>query len=219
MRTGIRNGLLLLACGLSLDAQVAKQANERYQTPEQRQAVAAGLGRAGRDAQQKPEELVGAMDIKPGMTVADIGTGVGYMLPFLSKAVGPSGRVIAEDIFDDFLARARQRAAGLGNVSFVKGSERDPSLPAGAVDVALALDSYHHYDFPEQMLAGLHKGLREGGRMVVVEYYKENPSTPDGHIRLNEPGVIKEIETNHFKLLSRRVQIPGSQYMLVFQKN
>ena len=69
------------------------------------------LGSPERDATERPQELVDEMALKPGMTVADIGTGVGYMLPYLSRAVGPSGRVVAEDIFDDFLTAAKQRAA------------------------------------------------------------------------------------------------------------
>ena len=55
---------------------------------------------------------------------------------------------------------------------FVKGTETDPNLPEGSVDVILALDSYHHYDYPEKMLAGFHKALSERGRLVIVEYYK-----------------------------------------------
>jgi ubiquinone/menaquinone biosynthesis C-methylase UbiE len=186
--------------------------------------VAKGLGASNRDERQKPQELVDAMQLRAGMTVADIGTGVGYMLPFLSKAVGAQGRVLAEDIFDDFLAQARKHVAdtNLENVNFVKGTEHGPQLPAGSVDVALALDSYHHYDYPGDMLAGIHKGLKKGGRLVIVEFYKTRDAMPGGnaleHIRLNKPELIKEVESNHFKLVSSRDHIPASQYMAVFEK-
>jgi ubiquinone/menaquinone biosynthesis C-methylase UbiE len=215
----IVTSLLLLSCGF---AQVADNANSGYKTAEGRQAVAKGLIAPDRDAKQKPEELVQAMELKPGMTVADIGTGAGYMLPFLSRAVGAAGRVVAEDIQDDFLAMARTRAAEgkLDNVTFIKGSEKDPALPAASVDVALALDSYHHYDYPREMLAGLRKGLKPGGRLVIVEYYKRAGAMPNGralqHIRLDAPDVIKEVEANGFRLLSQREHVKGSQYMLVF---
>jgi ubiquinone/menaquinone biosynthesis C-methylase UbiE len=215
---------ILVLFGLGLYGQVAKNANERYQTHEGRASVAKGLGAANRDERQKPEELVSALRLRPGMTVADIGTGVGYMLPFLSKAVGPLGRVLAEDIFDDFLEQAKARAADaqLPNVTFVKGSEHGPQLPDGSVNVALALDSYHHYDYPADMLAGIHKALKHGGRLVIVEYYKSQTAMPGGnalqHIRLDKPDVIKEVESNHFRLIESHDHIPGSQYMTTFEK-
>jgi ubiquinone/menaquinone biosynthesis C-methylase UbiE len=218
-----RIAVLSLFCFV-LYGQVAKDANERYRTPDGREAVAKGLGAADRDQRQKPRELIQAMELRPGMAVADIGTGVGYMLPYLSKAVGPEGTVVAEDIFDDFLAQAKTRAAEteLSNVTFVKGNEHGPQIAGSSVDVALALDSYHHYDFPADMLAGIRKSLKPGGRLVIVEYYKSKTAMPGGnalqHIRLDKPDLIKEVEANRFRLLSSQDHIPGSQYMAVFQK-
>ena len=219
--------LLLVAClafCTTLWGQVAADANARYQTAAGRQAIAAGLGRPERDATQRPQELVDAMGLKPGMTVADIGTGVGYMLPYLSRAVGPSGHVMAEDIFEDFLNAARQHARelNLGNVTFLKGSETDPRLADGGVDVILALDSYHHYDYPEKMLAAFMLALRKDGRLVVVEYYKRPNAMPGGdavkHIRLDEPDLVREIERNGFRKVSEHEHIKDSQYMVVFAK-
>jgi ubiquinone/menaquinone biosynthesis C-methylase UbiE len=134
---------------VALYGQAANKANERYRTPDGREAVAKGLGAANRDERQKPRELVEALQLRPGMSVADIGTGVGYMLPFLSKAVGSEGRVMAEDIFDDFLAQAKAHVAdaSLTNVTFVKGTEHGPRLPPRSVDVALALDYFRLWRF------------------------------------------------------------------------
>ena len=207
-----------------LSAQVATQANSQYQTEQGRKALAAGLGGADRDAFEKPRDVVRAMGLQKGMTVADVGTGIGYMLPFLSRAVGADGRVIAEDIFDDFLASAKQRASNqnLANVTFVKGTETDPGLSEGSADEVLALDVYHHFDYPEKMLAGIYKALKPGGKLVVVEYYKRPEAMENGramtHIRLDMPDVIKEIEANHFHLLSEKEHIKDSQYILVLEK-
>jgi ubiquinone/menaquinone biosynthesis C-methylase UbiE len=219
-----RIAALSLFCA-ALSAQVATDANKNYQTEDGRKGVAKGLGAANRDERQKPRELVAAMSLRPGMTVADIGTGVGYMLPFLSAAVGPGGKVFAEDIFDDFLAQAKERVQKekLENVTFFKGTDKDPSLPERTVDVVLALDSYHHYDYPADMLAGFHRALKDGGRLVLVEYYKSKTAMPNGgamqHIRLDKPDVIKEIEANHFRLLSEHDHIKDSQYMAIFERN
>lgn len=216
---------VVLALASPLSAQVANQANARYQTVEGRQSVAAGLEAADREQRQKPQDLVRAMGLRPGMTVADVGTGIGYMLPLLSRAVGVVGQVIAEDIFDDYLAAAKIRATNqqLTNVTFVKGTDKDPSLPEGTVDEVLVLDAYHHFDYLQEMLAGIHKALKPNGKLVIVEYYKTRVAMPGGdavtHIRLNKPEVIKEIEANHFRLVSEREQIQDSQYMLILEKN
>jgi predicted methyltransferase len=217
--------LLALAawCGAA-SSQVADHANGGYKTEEGRRRVAERLMAADRDQRQKPLELVEAMGLKSGDAVADIGTGAGYMLPFLSRAVGPQGKVVAQDIFPDFLEKAKQLAARekLTNVEFLKGTEKDPGLGTAAIDVALALDSYHHYNYPAEMLAGIHRALKPGGRLVIVEYYRR-PDAMEGnnamqHIRLDAPDLIKEVEANGFKLASQREQIKNSQYMAVFEK-
>ena len=216
-------GILALAGALA--AQVAQQANSTYQTEAGRKGVAQGLNSPTREQTQKPGDLIRTMGLEPGMTVADVGTGVGYMLPFLSRRVGPAGRVLAEDIFDDFLAGAKQTAEQqkLENVTFVKGTETDPNLPEGQVDMELVLDAYHHFDYPEKMLAALRKALKPDGKLVIVEYYKRETAMPGGraltHIRLDMPDVIKEIEANHFHLIMEKEHVKNVQYILVLEKS
>ena len=214
-----------MALAGALSAQVAQQANTGYQTEAARKSVAKSLADPGREQAQKPGQLVAAMGLQPGMTVADIGTGVGYMLPYLSKRVGPAGHVIAEDIFDDFLSAAKQTVenSSLQNVTFVKGSEADPNLPDGQADMELVLDAYHHFDYPEKMLAALHKALKPEGKLVIVEYYKRESAMPNGraltHIRLDMPDLIKEVEANHFHLIMEKEHVKNVQYMLVLEKD
>jgi predicted methyltransferase len=108
-------------------------------------------------------------------------------------------------------------------VTFVKGTETDPKLPEAGVDIVLALDTYHHFDFPEKMLAAIHRSLKPGGKLVVVEYYKRLEAMPGGraltHIRLDMPDLIKEIEANRFHLIAEKEHIPDSQYLLILRKN
>jgi ubiquinone/menaquinone biosynthesis C-methylase UbiE len=139
------------------------------------------------------------------------------MLPHLSRAVGPAGKVFGEDIQNDFLDKARARVAAdkLSNTELFLGNETDPKLPAASVDIALVLDVYHHFDFPDKMLANIASSLKRTGRLVIIDYYKKN--MPD-HIRLEREDVIKEIESNGFKLLSKVDSIGANQYMLTFAR-
>ena len=197
-------------------AQVADTANSGYKTKEGRDKVAATLDDPHRDGKQKPQELVAAMNIEPGMTVADIGTGTGYMLPFLSRAVGPRGKVFGEDIQADFLERAKAKKDA--NVELILGAETDPKLPPNSVDVALVLDVYHHFDYPDKMLAAIRRALKPGAHLVVVDFYKSASPSP-GHIRAERDDVASEIEHNGFHLLSKHDHLPKTQYMLTFEKN
>ena len=216
---------ILLFCVVEvLSAQAASEANKRYQTPEGRAAIATTLNDPHRDERQKPKELVAALGLKPGMSVADIGTGTGYMLPFLHEAVGKKGHVFAEDIFDDFLKQARERVTAnkLTSVTFIKGTEHTTNLPANSVNVAMILDAYHHFDFPGDMLASIAKGLKRNGRLVIVDFYKRPEAMPGGnamqHIRIDFDDVVKEVESHGFKFVEKKEQIPNSQYLAIFTK-
>ncbi|HEY3744003.1 MAG TPA: methyltransferase domain-containing protein [Bryobacteraceae bacterium] len=219
--------LITAAAGIGLaaaSAQTPADNNRRYQTPEGRAEVSKILNDPHRDGKQKPAELVAAMGLRPGMSVVDIGTGTGYMLPYLDGAVGENGHVFAEDIFDDFLRQARERvkAKGYHNVTFIKGTVKSASLAPDSVDEALILDVYHHFDFPTDMLTSIAKGLKRHGRLVIVDYYKRPGAMPGSdavqHIRVDYDGVVKEVEANGFRLVEKKEQIPNSQYMAVFEK-
>jgi predicted methyltransferase len=206
----------------SLAAQTAGHANEHYKTEQQRADLARSLEGADRDARQRPRELVVAIGVKPGMSVADVGTGPGYMLPFLSQAVGPQGTVYAEDVFPDFLAKARANAAryNLTNIEFVQGDAFDPKLPARSLDVILLLDVYHHLDNAPRLLAALRQALKPDGHLAIVEYHRNDKSMGAGraqsHIRLSADDAIKEIEQNGFRLQKREDFNPEVQWLATF---
>lgn len=215
-----------MAVGMAagLWAQVAKDANRNYQTEQGRAGIAGRLAGPDRDARQKPEELMAALGIARGSAVCDVGTGVGYLLPYLSKAVGEQGEVIAQDLFADFLAKAKENAAkaGLKRIRFYQGTERDPGLPEKACDLVLILDAYHHFDYPAEMLGGVKRALKSGGRLAVVDFYKRPGAMGAGtdavqHIRLDEADVIREVSGLGFALLSRKEHLPGSQYIAMFR--
>jgi ubiquinone/menaquinone biosynthesis C-methylase UbiE len=206
----------LIACSW---AQVAQHANQDLHTEEGRQRLIQMLSSPDRAKRLEADKLVASLNLFPGATVVDLGTGAGALLPYLSQAVGPTGRVVAQDIIQPFLDKAAElaRAKSLANVEFLLGTDKDPKLAESSADLILAVDSYHHFDYPEAMLAGIRKALRPGGKFVVVDYYKASFRDP-AHIRLEKAGVIEEIEANGFRLLSNEEHVPGQQYRLVFEK-
>ena len=218
---------LFLCCAAAF-AQVAEKANEGYETKEGRASVAKNLVDPARDERQRPRDIVDAMGLKPGQSAADVGTGVGFMLPYLSHALGDRGTVYAEDIQQEFLDQAKTRAntLGLKNVKFVLGADRDPKLPADTLSGVLILDVYHHFDYPEAMLGRIRDSLVSDGKLVIVEYYKRRGSMPNGgdperpiqHIRLDEDDLIAEVEANGFRAADKHELVPKSQYIVTFVK-
>jgi ubiquinone/menaquinone biosynthesis C-methylase UbiE len=204
-------------------AQVAREANRDYETTEGRSKIVQRLESPDRLANLRPAELVARLDIKRGSTVVDLGTGTGNLLRDLSSAVGVKGRVIAEDIQQDFLDRARKRAAGLNNIEFVLGTETDPGLPSRAADLVIVVDAYHHFDYPDKMLAAIRRSLRPGGRVAIVEYHKKrgamevDPDFALTHIRAGSEEVVKELQAAGYKLLWLRDHAPDKQYIAMFQ--
>ena len=221
-----RLACLLLFCAAAF-AQVAEKANEGYKTKAGRETVARSLSDPKRDELQRPRDIIDAMGLKPGGVVADVGTGVGFMIPYLSHAVGDNGQVIAEDIQSEFLDRAKMKTqlAHLTNVKFVAGTDLDPKLPADTLEGVLVLDVYHHFDYPEAMLSHIRDSLLSDGKLVIVEYFKRPGAIPGGdpnraeeHIRLDQDDMIREVEANGFRLVLKRDLVPKSQHIDVFVK-
>lgn len=216
--------LLTLVAGCAA-AQVAEEANRGYETREDRSRVARNLENPDREGSQKPRELVAKLGIEKGDTVADIGTGVGFMLPYLREAVGPAGRVYAEDIFPDFLEKAQKKIDkhGWKNVATVLGAEKDVKLPRGSIDLALILDVYHHFNYPREVLTSLRNALKPDGRVVIVDFYRSrkhprmSKDRLENHIRLDRDGFMGEVKSAGFKLDRTFDHFPH-QYVLVFEK-
>lgn len=215
--------LFLLLLLPSASAQVAVDANKEYQTPQGRERIVKTLEDPHRQDRLKPRELAALLGIKPGSTVADVGTGTGMMLPFLVEAVGPSGRVIAEDIQQDFLskAEAKVKSNNWSNVTLVLGADRNPNLPEGQLDLVFVLDAYHHFDYPAEMLGHIARALKPDGRLAIADFYRHRRGPQDKdmskHVRADKDEVLREIEGNGYQLQAQ--QDHGStQYVLIFRK-
>jgi len=171
-----------------------------------------------RDRWQKPAQIVRALQLRPGGVVADIGSGSGYLLPYLSRAVGPKGIVYAEEIQEDFLPALQRRAAALGNVRVVQGLPDDPRLPAGTLDCFVLLTVYHEVQQPVAFLRKLRSLSRADTRLAILDFdarRKGDPPAPQGH-ELPEATVIAEARQAGWELCARH-EFLSSQFFLVFR--
>jgi ubiquinone/menaquinone biosynthesis C-methylase UbiE len=138
------------------------------------------LDREERQREEQPEKALAAFDLKPGMLVGDIGAGTGFYSLRLAQRVVPGGIVYANDIQAGMLERLRANATAqhLTNIETVLGTESDPRLPAAKLDLVLLIDVYHEFSRPQRMLRGIRESLKPDGRLVLLEFRKEDPTVP-----------------------------------------
>src|SRR5262249_13298779 len=142
--------------------------------------AAGWLERPEREKEEEPNKLLDALKFKAGDVVADIGAGSGYLTFRIAERVGKQGKIYAVDIQPEMLDLIRQKMKSnkVPNVEPVQGTETDPKLPANGVDLIIMVDVYHEFSFPFEMTENMVKSLKPGGRLVFVEYRKEDPEVP-----------------------------------------
>ena len=169
-----------------------------------------------RDAWQRPAEVIAAMKISEGQTVADIGAGTGYFLPYLARAVGPKGKVLGLDIEPDMVRYMRERAGreGLVPVEARVVALDDPGLAAGAIDRVLIVDTWHHIDGRTAYAAKLRDALAPGGAVFVVDFRMEARRGPPAHHRLRPEQVMDELTAAGLQASLIEESLPD-QYIVV----
>ncbi len=178
------------------------------------------LDRSERVREEQPDIALDALAIAAGATVADVGAGSGYMTARLAKRVGPGGKVYANDIQPEMLAMLRERLTKerLTNVELVLGDDANPNLPTGTLDLILMVDVYHEFSDPQKMLRHMRAALKPGGRLVLLEYRKEDPFVP---IRLEHKMTVEEakleVEAEGFTLTKVDPVLPR-QHILIFTR-
>jgi len=178
------------------------------------------LERNEREAEEHPDQALDALGLKPGMIVADVGAGTGFMSLRMAKRVGPMGKVYAEDVQPEMLSRLRRNAAKakLSNVETVLGNEADPKLPPNALDLILLVDVYHEFSQPQRMLRGMRQALKPDGRLVLLEYRKEDPTIPiRPEHKMSVQEVKIELEAEGFRM-SQVIESLPRQHILILTK-
>jgi ubiquinone/menaquinone biosynthesis C-methylase UbiE len=179
------------------------------------------LTRDSRQREEDCESMLGALGVKPGQTVCDMGCGNGFYTLKLAEMVGDKGLVYAVDIQQEMLRLLESRAekTNLKNIKPVLGSLIDPRLPEGKLDIILCVDVYHEFSHPEHMLAAMRKALKKNGRLVLVEFRKEDPDVPIKELhKMSKEQINKELLSNGFKLVAQFDKLPW-QHMMFFQRD
>lgn len=178
------------------------------------------LDRAEREQEERPAEVIDALQLRGGEVVADLGAGSGYFTFRIAPKVGKTGKVLAVEIQDEMIETLHRRMAAqkISNVEVIKGAESDPHLPANSVDLVLMVDVYHELAYPYEVMTAIRKALKPKGRVVFVEYRKE-----DSKVR------IKELHKMSVEQLEKEMQAVGLvrlrtvetlpiQHIVIFEK-
>jgi len=181
---------------------------------------AAWLEREEREREERTDLLLAALALQPGMVVADIGAGTGYLSRRMAPAVVPGGKIWAVDVQPEMIGLLEASAArsGLEQIEARLAAVDDVGLPAGSVDLAIMVDVYHELAYPYEVMASVMKALKPGGRVVFVEYKAEDPRVPIKPLHKMSESQIKR-EAAVFSLdWERTVSTLPWQHVVVFRK-
>jgi len=209
---------LLLAVVVAAQAPGVHPISGRRFAPVMGYQGADWLERSERDEEEAPDIALNVLKIPKGASVADIGAGSGFITERLSARVGPNGRVFANDLQPQMLQILGRRLAqrNITNVTLVQGTIDDPKLDAASVDLEIMVDVYHELSQPQAMLRRLRAALKPGGRLVLLEYRKEDPTIPiKFEHKMSVAEAKLELEAEGFTLAKVDEALPR-QHILIF---
>ena len=209
---------LVLIAGLAAQTPGVHPISGRRYAPVMGYQGAPWLERSEREEEEAPDVALNALRIPKGASVADIGAGSGYLTVRLAARVGPAGRVFANDVQPQMLNMLARRLdnSKITNVTLIEGTFDDPKLPPASVDLVLMVDVYHELSQPQAMLRHLRESLRPGGRLVLLEYRKEDPTVPiKPEHKMSVAEAKMEVEAEGFTLTKVDEALPR-QHILIF---
>ncbi|HEY9615760.1 MAG TPA: methyltransferase domain-containing protein [Microcoleaceae cyanobacterium] len=177
------------------------------------------LERPSREVEEQPQILIEHLNLKPTDVVADIGAGTGYF-SFRIAPLVPQGKVLAVDIQPEMLEilDILKQENHITNVEPILGSETDPHLPPNSVDLALFVDAYHEFTYPQEMMRAIVKALKPNGKVMLVEYRGENPFVTIKKLhKMTQKQVKKELETVGLTWQETQGFLP-QQHVMIFSK-
>lgn len=183
--------------------------------------AAGWLERPTREEEERTDLLLTALDLKPGMVVADVGAGSGYFSWRMAQKVAPNGKIFATDIQPEMLellmTQMRRRKVDQIVVP-VLGTVQDPKLPENSTDLILLVDVYHELDFPFEMTQSMARALKPGGQLVLVEYRGEDPNVPIKRLHKMTTAQVKKELVIQPLVFDRAIETLPQQHILFFRK-
>ncbi len=179
------------------------------------------LERQEREKEERTDLLMKDLNLKPGMMIADIGAGTGYLSRRMATQVGVAGRVFAVDVQPEMIRflETLARASGLNNVRPVLGAADSVNLAKESIDLAIMVDVYHELEFPFEMLKAIIASLKPGGQVVFVEYRAEDPQVPIKEVhKMSEVQVRRELAAHPELAWERTGRNLPWQHVIVFRK-
>jgi ubiquinone/menaquinone biosynthesis C-methylase UbiE len=181
---------------------------------------ASWLERDKREREERTDLLLEALALQPGMVVADIGAGTGYLSRRMAPLVMPGGKIIALDLQPEmvnFLHTGVKRS-GLSQIEVRLATVDDIKLPKNSIDMAIMVDVYHELAYPYEVMNSIMQTLKPRGRIVFVEYKAEDARVPIKPLHKMSEAQIKR-EAGVFALeWERTVSTLPWQHVVVFRK-
>jgi ubiquinone/menaquinone biosynthesis C-methylase UbiE len=176
----------------------------------------------GREVYDRRKDVLTAIELRPGMSVADLGAGTGLFTRMFAPLVKP-GKVFAIDVSEKSVSYIRSDASeqGLDNVVALLGTDTDTRLAEGSVDLVFVSDTYHHFEQPQAMLASIRRALKPGGRLALLDFERIPGVSPDWilkHVRAGKETFTKEIESAGFRLQEEK-KFLRENYFLMFVRD
>ena len=210
---------VVLAAGLAAQQPGVHPVSGRRYAPVMGYQGAPWLERGERDEEEAPDVALNVLKIPKGASVADIGAGSGFMTVRLAARVGPTGRVFANDVQPQMLNILSRRLSNskITNVTLIEGTVDDPKLPPTSVDLAIMVDVYHELQEPQVFLHALKETFKPGGRLVLLEFRKEDPKVPILEVhKMSVAEVKQELEAEGF-VLDKVIDVLPWQHIIVLR--
>jgi ubiquinone/menaquinone biosynthesis C-methylase UbiE len=204
------------------EASVRPGVNDRFRDPQSDpQTFVSMFETESREIFRHRHDIVAALDLEPGMTVADVGAGTGlFTLLFAERLT--AGKVLAVDISQQLLDYIAEKARGakIANVTPILGTDSSIQLEPDSVDLVFVCDTYHHFEYPVLILESIHAALRAEGRLVIIDFERVQGVSSQfalDHVRAGKGTVTDEIKDAGFEL-AQEVPLMKEQYFLAFRK-